>query len=135
MGESVEVDMSELMVVPSSLFVSESDRWLTSLVPYLSTRMHSLPFISTTSQLPRATLTYISLHDAHGTYIERLCEVAEWCLVIVAWNVGLRFITRDDLPLRMLDICAFSLMVGKGLGKVLELWRQACQVVYDRRVN
>lgn len=94
--------------IPSSLFAYESDAWLSSLTLHIAT-CRSISSL-TVSNLPPRTRAHMVDPITNLPDIEGICDVAEWCLSLVAWRVGLKHITINDLPLRMMDRVGFSLL-------------------------
>jgi hypothetical protein len=115
----------------STVFVAKSDRWLSALTLHLSTH-HSRLSSLTYSSLPSATRDYIS--PLGHTDPDHLVEVAEWCLIIIAWGCGIPNPSSLLSP-RTLDRVSFALFLDHELGETLERWRVACEEFVRMRTN
>ena len=124
----------------SPLFVCEADRWLSQLTLHLSTlplSSPSSPSLSslTVSSLPASVRARLTMQDGSGTptpNLDGIVEVAEYCLVIIAWSCGLPPSSQLSIPISTLDRVSFALMTGDNrLGKWLVGWRQACEVLAE----
>lgn len=123
------------------IFVSESDRWLSSLILFFSTRPSTLPLSTlSVSSLPSATLAHMYTHH-HTIDPEGLADVGEWCLDIIVDNVltelGINSIYENGViaDVRILDRVCFALLTGERFGEVLEGWRRTVRILYRVKVN
>lgn len=127
-----------VFLIPPSLFVAESDRWLTCLTSYLVSNSRTRDLSSITVQsLPSATRRYLTNPDTSPD-LDHIVEVSEWCLIIIAWSAGLS-LSQLSISARSLDHVAFCLLTGTGLygeslGEILVRWKIGCEEYMRVRV-